>query len=76
MEDDPYEEDMDDVNLDDERKHHWRMVLEDNEGGVEDAKELLHAKRCDIYVMKRGIRWKFSVMTRRGLFGKWSTIMP
>ena len=26
VEDDPDEEDMDDVNLDDEREHHWRMV--------------------------------------------------
>ena len=29
LEDDPDEEDMDDVNLDDKREHHWRMVFED-----------------------------------------------
>ena len=45
MEDDPDEEEMDDINLDDERDFHWRMVFEDNDGGVGDAKALLHAKR-------------------------------
>ena len=44
---------MDDVNLDDKREHHWRMVFEDNDGGLEDTKVLLHAKRWDIYVMRR-----------------------
>ena len=34
VEDDPDEEDMDDANLDDERERHWRMVFEDNEGGL------------------------------------------
>ena len=50
VEDDPDEEDMDDVNLDDEREHHWRMVFEDNDGGVDYTKTLLHAKRWDAYV--------------------------
>ena len=49
MEDDPDEEDMDDVNIDDEKEHHWRMVFEDNCGGVDDAKALLHAERWDLY---------------------------
>ena len=43
MEGYPDEEEMDDVNIDDEREHHWRMVFEDNEGGVDDKKALLHA---------------------------------
>ena len=30
MEDDPDEEDMDDVNIDDKRECHWRMVFEEN----------------------------------------------
>ena len=30
VETDPDEEDVEDVNLDDERERHWRMVLEDN----------------------------------------------
>ena len=50
MEDDHDEEEMDDVNLDDERERHWRMVFEENDGGVDDAKALLHAKRWDVYV--------------------------
>ena len=29
-------------------------VIEDNAGGVDDEKTLLHAKRWDIYVNKRG----------------------
>ena len=41
MEDDPDEEEMKGVNLDDKREHHWRMVFEDNGGGVGDAKALL-----------------------------------
>ena len=41
---------MDDVNLDDERERQWRMVFEDNDGGVDDANALLHAKRWDVYV--------------------------
>ena len=53
MEDDPDEEEMDDVNLDDERERHWRMVFKENYGGVDDAKELLHAKRWDIYVNEK-----------------------
>ena len=53
MEDDPDEEEMDDVNLDDERERHRRMVFEDNDGGVDDAKELIHAKRWDIYVNQK-----------------------
>ena len=50
MEDDTDEEEMEDVNLDDERECHYRMVLGDNDGGVDDAKALLHAKRWYIYV--------------------------
>ena len=44
VEDDPDEEEMDDVNLDDERGHHWRMVFEDNDRGVDDEKSLLTTK--------------------------------
>ena len=36
MENDPDEEDIDDVNIDDKRERHWRIVFEDNEGGVDD----------------------------------------
>ena len=29
------------------------MVFEDNDGGVDNAKELLHAKRWDVYVNEK-----------------------
>ena len=35
---------------DDERGRHWRMVFDDNYGGVDYKKVLLHAKRWDVYV--------------------------
>ena len=50
MEDYPDEEEMDDVNLDDERERHWRIVFEENDGGVDNTKALIHDKRWDIYV--------------------------
>ena len=53
VEDDPDEEEMGDVNLDDERECHWRMVFKENDGGVDDAKELIHAKRWDVYVNEK-----------------------
>ena len=49
-ENDPYEEEMDDVNIDDKRERNWRNFLKDNEGGVDDKKALLHAKMGDLYV--------------------------
>ena len=52
-EDGPVEEQMDDVNLDGERERHWRMVFEDNDGGVDDAKALLHTKSLYIYVNEK-----------------------
>ena len=53
MEDDPDEEEMENVKLDDEREHHWRMVFKDNYGGVDDKKTLLHAKRWDVYLNEK-----------------------
>ena len=53
MEDDHEEEDMDDVNLDDDRECHWRMVFEENDGGVDDTNELLHAKRWYTYINEK-----------------------
>ena len=50
MEDDPDEEEMDGVNLDNERERHWRMVSGDNYVGVCGAKAFLYSKRWDIYV--------------------------
>ena len=45
MEDDPDEEDMENVNINDKRERQWMMVFKYNDGGVDDAKALLHAKR-------------------------------
>ena len=53
MENGPSEEDMDDVNIYDEKEFHWRNDFEDNEGGADDRKALLHAKRRDLYVTRR-----------------------
>ena len=53
MKNDSDEEDMDDVNIDDEREHQWRNVFEVNEGGVDDKKAFLHAKRWDLYVNEK-----------------------
>ena len=50
MDDDTDEEEMDNINLDYEREINWRMVSEDNDGRVDDAKALLHDKRWDVYV--------------------------
>ena len=47
---DPDEEEMDSVNLDNERERRWRMMFEDNDGGVDNAKSLIHSKRWDVYV--------------------------
>ena len=41
---------MEDVKLYDERGRHQRMVFEDNYGGVDYQKVLLHSNRWDIYM--------------------------
>ena len=53
MEDDTDEEEMKGVNLDDKRECHWRMVFEENYGGLDDAKALLHAKMWYLYVNEK-----------------------
>ena len=44
---------MDNVNLDNERERHCRMVFEDNGVGVDNENSLLHAKRWDLYVNEK-----------------------
>ena len=39
--------------LDDDRESHWRMVFEDNNGGVYGTKALLHANNWDIYNLEK-----------------------
>ena len=46
---DPDDQDIEDVVINNEREHHWRMVFEDNNGGVDGKKALLHAKRRYVY---------------------------
>ena len=73
MEYDPDEEDMDNVNLDDKRERHWRMVFEENYRGVDYAKALLHSKRWYVYLnekekLVKGIDGNYRVIT---LFSPW-----
>ena len=44
---------MEYVKLDNEREQHWRMVFEENNGGVDHNKAALHAKRWDVYVNEK-----------------------
>ena len=59
----------------DKIEHHWRMVFEENYGGVDDQKSILHAKRWDVYTNKKkqllevGIMWKCQVLMGRRSFG-------
>ena len=46
----PYEEEMEEVVLDNERGSHWRMVFEDNEGGIDYYKYFLHDNRWYVYI--------------------------
>ena len=68
---------MEDVKLYYERESHWRMVFEENGGGLDDKKALLHSKRLDLMVngreslLKVGIWCKFWVLEGRRLFAKW-----
>ena len=52
VEDGPDEEEMEYVKLYDERERHWRMIFEENDGGMGDKKALIPAKRWDVYVNK------------------------
>ena len=49
----PDEEDTKDAKFDNERERHWRVVFEDNDGGVDNNKALLHAKRWYVYVNEK-----------------------
>ena len=49
MDPDPDEEDMEDARLDEKIVHHWRMVFDDNDGGVDEEKVVLN-DRCYVYM--------------------------
>ena len=53
LEDYPDKERMEDVKLYGERERHWRMVVDDNDGGLNNNKALLHAKSWDFYVNEK-----------------------
>ena len=40
---------MEDTKLENERESHWRMVLEDNDGDVDDNKALLNDNMWYVY---------------------------
>ena len=44
---------MEEVTLDNERKHHYRVVFEDKRGGIDDEKALLHAKIWYLYMCNK-----------------------
>ena len=47
----PDKEEMEDIALDEEIENNPKRVIdEENEAGVDDAKYLLHAKRWDVYM--------------------------
>ena len=46
-------EDMEDVILDDKRERHWRKFSDNNDGGVDNQKAILHAKMWDLYMSKK-----------------------
>ena len=44
----PDEEEMEDVRLDNKRQHHLRIILEENDGGVDEEKAILYVKWRDV----------------------------
>ena len=49
----PDEEEVEYLILDNKREHHWRMVFEGNDGGVDDEKVILHANKWDVYMSEK-----------------------
>ena len=54
---DPYpdEEEMEDMRIDDKREHHWRIVFEENNGVLDDEKEILRARRWHVYMNEKNM---------------------
>ena len=44
---------MEDVILENERERHWRVVFEDNMGGVDDEKVIPNDKMWDVYMNEK-----------------------
>ena len=47
---DPDEEEMEDMSPDDKIERHWKTVIEENYGGVDDKKFIIHTKRWGVYM--------------------------
>ena len=48
-----YKEDMKYVRPNNEREHQWMMYFEENEGGMDENKSLLHANRYNVYIIEK-----------------------
>ena len=53
MDSDTYEEETDDMALDNERDSKRRLDFEENDGVVDDDKALIHAKRWYLYIFNK-----------------------
>ena len=53
MEANPYEEDIEDVRLYNERENLFRVAFKDNEVEVDDEKKNLHPKRWGVYMNEK-----------------------
>ena len=52
---DPDEEEIEDMVLNDERERNLRIIFEDNNGGVNGTKALLHAKKWDVCNLEKDV---------------------
>ena len=50
---DPYEEDMENIILDDERERHWVVILGENYGRVDNQTGIVHDNMWDVYMKKK-----------------------
>ena len=53
MESNPDKEETKDVPLENERERHWKMIFDNSEGGLDDVKALLHAKKWYVYLSEK-----------------------
>ena len=49
----PDYQEMEYMRLDDKGESHCRIFFEDNGGGVDDKKYIMHTKRWDVYMNKK-----------------------
>ena len=51
---DPDEEEVEDVRLDKKRESQWKIFFEENDGGLENQKVILHNESWDVYMNDKG----------------------